>query len=48
VPTLRALGALNRGEPEKALEILESTERYEMAMPSISFSGCAVTQAGAC
>jgi tetratricopeptide (TPR) repeat protein len=38
VPTLRALSALNRGEPAKAIEMLQIAVPYELAVCSIDFN----------
>jgi hypothetical protein len=39
VPVLRALFALNRGQPVKAIEQLQTAAPYELAMSGISFNG---------
>ena len=37
LPTLRALFAMNRGEPAKALDDLQANLPYELAIPAINF-----------
>jgi serine/threonine protein kinase/tetratricopeptide (TPR) repeat protein len=37
LPVLRALDALNRGDPMKALEITQAAAPYELAVPGIAF-----------
>jgi eukaryotic-like serine/threonine-protein kinase len=37
LPTLRALFALNRGEPARALELLQTNVPYELAVPGIDY-----------
>ncbi len=37
LPTLRALFALNRGEPSHAIELLQTAVHYELAVPSIDY-----------
>ena len=39
VPALRALFALNAGEPSRAIELLQINGPYELAAPGISFVG---------
>lgn len=39
VPTLQALLALNRGEPERALEVLQVSTPHELGVPRSSISG---------
>src|SRR5262249_8713088 len=39
LPSLRALSALNRGEPAKAVELLQANVPYELAPPAIQFYG---------
>jgi len=39
LPTLRALFALNRGDPSKAIELLQITAPHELAIPGSSFFG---------
>jgi hypothetical protein len=39
LPTLRALTALHRNEPAQALDALNDTDRYELAMNGLSFFG---------
>ena len=39
LPTLRALAALQRNEPEQALDALHGADRYELAMNGLSFFG---------
>jgi len=39
LPTLRARIALNRGEPSKAIEILQSAASYELGTPPCSANG---------
>ena len=38
-PTLRALFALNRGEPTNAIKLLQIAVPYELAIPGIDFFG---------
>ncbi|MDR3702385.1 MAG: hypothetical protein P4L56_22245 [Candidatus Sulfopaludibacter sp.] len=37
VPVLRALAALKNGEPQKAIDLLQSAVRYELAVPGSWF-----------
>ncbi|HKE28389.1 MAG TPA: protein kinase [Bryobacteraceae bacterium] len=37
VPALRALVAMNRGEPARAIELLKANQPYELAMPSTAY-----------
>ncbi len=37
LPTLRALLALNRGEPSHAIEVLQTATPYELAVPGIDY-----------
>ena len=39
LPTVRALLALNRGEPSKAIEVLQIAAPYDLAAPPSSFHG---------
>src|SRR5581483_8231304 len=39
LPTLRALFAQNHGDPSKAIELLQITVPYELALPGIEFFG---------
>jgi hypothetical protein len=39
LPTLRALFSLDAGKPAQALEELQTVDRYELAVPAISFFG---------
>ena len=39
VPTIRAVLALERGEPEKAIELLQASASYELGTPQSSFLG---------
>jgi serine/threonine protein kinase/tetratricopeptide (TPR) repeat protein len=39
LPAVRALSALNRGEPEQAIELLQTAEPYESGAPQSSFTG---------
>jgi len=39
VPIIRALLALNRGEPAKAVELLQITRQYELGVPITFFDG---------
>jgi tRNA A-37 threonylcarbamoyl transferase component Bud32 len=38
VPTLRALAALGRNDPAKAVDLLEANRRYEFAIPPLAFN----------
>jgi hypothetical protein len=38
VPTLRALAALERKDPRKALDLLEANRRYEFGIPPLAFN----------
>jgi eukaryotic-like serine/threonine-protein kinase len=38
LPTLRAILALNRHEPEKAVELLQTAAPYELDVPSVDFN----------
>ena len=38
LPTLRALSAIHRGEAAEALELSRIAERYDLAVPSVSFN----------
>jgi eukaryotic-like serine/threonine-protein kinase len=38
VPTLRALAALERNDPRKALDLLEANRRYELGIPPLAFN----------
>jgi hypothetical protein len=38
VPTLRALAALARNDPSKAIDLLESNRRYEFGIPPLAFN----------
>jgi hypothetical protein len=38
VPTLRALAALERKDPRKALDLLEANRRYEFGLPPLGFN----------
>jgi tetratricopeptide (TPR) repeat protein len=38
VPTLRALAAIRHQQPDRALELLQSTVRYERAVPTIAYN----------
>ncbi|HEY2381773.1 MAG TPA: protein kinase [Terriglobia bacterium] len=38
VPTLRALAALTRKDPRKALDLLEANRRYEFGIPPLAFN----------
>jgi hypothetical protein len=38
VPTLRALAALGRNDPPKAIDLLEANRRYEFAIPPLAFN----------
>jgi hypothetical protein len=38
VPTLRALAALARNDPRRAIDLLEANRRYEFAIPPLAFN----------
>ena len=38
VPALRALAAIHRNDPQKALDALEANRRYELGIPPIAFN----------
>src|SRR5215467_8037828 len=38
LPTLRALAALARNDPRKAIDLLEANRRYEFAIPPLAFN----------
>jgi serine/threonine protein kinase len=38
VPTLRALAALERKDPRRALDLLEANRRYELGIPPLAFN----------
>ena len=38
VPTLRALAALGRNDPPKAIDLLEANRRYEFGIPPLAFN----------
>jgi len=38
VPTLRALAALARNDPDKAIDVLDANRRYEFGVPPLAFN----------